>query len=457
MKSIIVGVVILFTLQLYVLSVEAAPQLSKHPVVLVVSFDGFRYDYLEKTDTPNLKALQREGVTVPYMTPQFPSNTFPNHHSIATGLTPDNHGVTDNTFYDPLLGKNLSGFNDDWEFWNYSPDVLPFYIRNELAGDERYSGCYMWAGSSTPYGASNEYRPTHYVAYNANIPWSERVDTVIEWMTDADKPTNMVFLYYNEPDSAGHSFGTDDDRTIQIIKESDDRAGLLFEKLKAAEIYDRINIIILADHGMQTVTRETIINTTDIIDRNLYQRLGSTPVYHIFPKDVDDTDRIYEAFKAASFSNRFSVYRKEELTHLKYSQNRRIMPILLLADPGFAFENVNPNPNYGVHGYNPSFLNMSAIFIAAGPQFKRGYTSQLPVNNIDLVPMFAKIMNVSNVPSDGTIERVELLLALDATTGAPTDAPTVAPTDPPEDNSAVRGASITAIVIAIAQIFLFKI
>lgn len=220
----------------------------------------------------------------------------------------------------------------------------------------------MWAGSSTPYGASNEYRPTHYVAYNANIPWSERVDTVIEWMTDADKPTNMVFLYYNEPDSAGHSFGTDDDRTIQIIKESDDRAGLLFEKLKAAEIYDRINIIILADHGMQTVTRETIINTTDIIDRNLYQRLGSTPVYHIFPKDVDDTDRIYEAFKAASFSNRFSVYRKEELTHLKYSQNRRIMPILLLADPGFAFENVNPNPNYGVHGYNPSFLNMSVSY-----------------------------------------------------------------------------------------------
>lgn len=132
MKSIIVGVVILFTLQLYVLSVEAAPQLSKHPVVLVVSFDGFRYDYLEKTDTPNLKALQREGVTVPYMTPQFPSNTFPNHHSIATGLTPDNHGVTDNTFYDPLLGKNLSGFNDDWEFWNYSPDVLPFYVSDTL-------------------------------------------------------------------------------------------------------------------------------------------------------------------------------------------------------------------------------------------------------------------------------------------------------------------------------------
>lgn len=117
---------------LHFLEVMSVPQLSKHPVVLVVSFDGFRYDYLEKTDTPNLKELQRQGVTVPHMTPQFPSNTFPNHHSIATGLTPDNHGITDNTFYDPLYGRNLSGFNDDWEFWNYSPDVLPFYVSQTL-------------------------------------------------------------------------------------------------------------------------------------------------------------------------------------------------------------------------------------------------------------------------------------------------------------------------------------
>lgn len=217
----------------------------------------------------------------------------------------------------------------------------------------------MWAGSSTPYGANNEYRPTHYVAYNGSIPWSERVDTVIDWMTHEENPANMIFLYYNEPDSAGHSFGTDDDRTIAIIKESDERAGVLFQKLKDAEVYDQINIIILADHGMQTVTRDTIINTTSIIDRNLYQRLGSTPVYHILPKDPNDTDLIYEAFKAASYTNKFSVYRKHELTHLKYSQNRRIMPILLLADPGYGFENVNPNPNYGVHGYDPNFKNMS--------------------------------------------------------------------------------------------------
>lgn len=124
MKSMVIVLDILLVFG----AISSLAALSKHPVLLVVSFDGFRYDYLNKTDTPNLKELQRQGITVPHMVPQFPSNTFPNHHSIATGLTPDHHGVTDNTYYDPLLGRNLSGFNDDWDFWNYSPDVLPFYV-----------------------------------------------------------------------------------------------------------------------------------------------------------------------------------------------------------------------------------------------------------------------------------------------------------------------------------------
>lgn len=109
---------------------SSVPNLSKHPVVLIVSFDGFRSDYLTKTPTPHLTALMEEGVSVPYMSAQFPTKTFPNHHSMATGLYPDVHGITDNTVFDPLHNKRLSGFNDDPEFWNYHPDVLPFWVGN---------------------------------------------------------------------------------------------------------------------------------------------------------------------------------------------------------------------------------------------------------------------------------------------------------------------------------------
>lgn len=105
--------------------------LSKHPVIVVISYDGFRYDYLEKTETPNLHRVKSSGVSVPYMQNQFLTNTFPNHHSIATGRYIESHGIVANFLYDPLYGKTLSGYNDDPGFWNYSSTVLPLWVSCE--------------------------------------------------------------------------------------------------------------------------------------------------------------------------------------------------------------------------------------------------------------------------------------------------------------------------------------
>jgi len=113
-------------------TINKQSKLSKHPVLLIVSFDGFRYDYATKTETPHLDTLKDEGVSVPYMEAQFPTKTFPNHHSIATGLFPEIHGVTDNSLFDPNFNKTLSGFNDDQEFWNFHPDILPIYVRFQV-------------------------------------------------------------------------------------------------------------------------------------------------------------------------------------------------------------------------------------------------------------------------------------------------------------------------------------
>lgn len=103
-------------------------KLSKHPVIVVISYDGFRYDYMEKTETPNLNRVKASGVSVPYMQNQFLTNTFPNHHSIATGRYIESHGIVANFLYDPLYGKVLSGYNDDPGFWNYSSSVLPLWV-----------------------------------------------------------------------------------------------------------------------------------------------------------------------------------------------------------------------------------------------------------------------------------------------------------------------------------------
>lgn len=110
-------------------SANAEISVSSHPILIVVSYDGLRHDYFDNTDrTPWLNALKRGGVSVPYMDPVFPTLTFPNHQSIATGLYAETHGITGNTLFDPLYNRTLSGFNDDPGFWNYHPDVLPIWV-----------------------------------------------------------------------------------------------------------------------------------------------------------------------------------------------------------------------------------------------------------------------------------------------------------------------------------------
>jgi predicted AlkP superfamily pyrophosphatase or phosphodiesterase len=65
----------------------------KSPIVVLVSFDGWRWDYIDRANTPNLHALAARGVQARGLIPSFPPKTFPNHFTIVTGLFPEHHGI----------------------------------------------------------------------------------------------------------------------------------------------------------------------------------------------------------------------------------------------------------------------------------------------------------------------------------------------------------------------------
>ena len=67
---------------------------------VVLSLDGFRFDYQDIANTPTLDSIQRNGVKAAGLQPVFPSLTFTNHYTIATGLYAENHGIVANSFYD---------------------------------------------------------------------------------------------------------------------------------------------------------------------------------------------------------------------------------------------------------------------------------------------------------------------------------------------------------------------
>ena len=81
-----------------------AQPVQNRPYVILVSLDGFRWDYGKLYMTPNLDELARTGVKAEALIPSFPTKTFPNHYTIATGLYPDHHGIVNNSFYDPAIG-----------------------------------------------------------------------------------------------------------------------------------------------------------------------------------------------------------------------------------------------------------------------------------------------------------------------------------------------------------------
>ncbi|CAL8123975.1 unnamed protein product [Orchesella dallaii] len=397
-------------------------KVSHHPVVLVVSFDGFRYDYLNKVDTPALHELKMGGVSVPYMEPVFPTKTFPNHQSIATGLYAESHGIVDNTFFDPEHNKILSGFTDDPGFWNYHPDVLPLWIRNEMAGEGRTSGCLMWPGSSQPYGIKNDSLPTYYYPkYNGSVSWEYRVETVISWITDDTKPANLVFLYFDEPDTHGHAFGPNRKETLEEISKVDNRTAYLVSKLKEADIFDQINLIVLSDHGMQEVKEERMVNITALIDRSLLKaRYGGTPVLQLIPRDGKG-EELYASLSSHSKSHNFTIWTKQEMHYrLRYGVSRRVLDFVVLSDVGYVFDDfkksisryekrwnykADPEREYGVHGYNPEEPSMRPFFIARGPAFRKGFEYQ-PIKNIDVVPLISEILSLPKFPSNGSLERV---------------------------------------------------
>ena len=95
---------ILLALVLSAVVLSAQSARPANPILILVSFDGWRYDYIDRLPAPNLRALAARGARAKAMIPSFPTLTFPNHYTIVTGLYPAHHGIVANVMTDPSIG-----------------------------------------------------------------------------------------------------------------------------------------------------------------------------------------------------------------------------------------------------------------------------------------------------------------------------------------------------------------
>ncbi len=406
--TIIIFITTLFFLACNSISKETAGNEPENYLILI-SFDGFRWDYMEKTDTPNLDRLVVNGVKADALIPAFPSKTFPNHYTIVTGLYPENHGIVANTMYDPVFDATFSLGNreevQNGRWWGGEP----IWVTAEKQGLKTL--CNFWPGSEAEIQGV---RPSFWVTYDGNVPNEERVEKVFEYL---DKPSkerpSFYTIYFSDPDDYGHLVGPDSLSINIAIKECDARIGQLIAGLEQRNLFDKVNIMIVSDHGMAQLSQERLIFLDDYLDPTDLKIPNLSPVMDIWC-DESEVDSIFNLINEKH--PHLSVYKKPDIPErLHYSNNRRIAPIIGIMDNGWSltshdyYESHQSYYSGGTHGYDPEYSDMHAFFLAHGPAFKSGIT--VPAfENIQLYNLMTKIFNIEPAPNDGNIEIVENVL-----------------------------------------------
>lgn len=373
--------------------------------VVMVSLDAFRWDYPSMYKTPTLNDIARKGVSAEHMIASFPTNTFPNHYSIATGLYPDHHGLVNNSFAAPELGlfyrMGDRSAVENPAFYGGEPVWVTAQKQGILAAS------FYWVGSEAPVGGMH---PHYWKKYDESAGYAARIDTVVKWLSyHPEKRPGLVTLYFDEPDATSHDAGPVSPATERVVEHLDSLMGVLREKLAALPIADRINLIILSDHGMAAVSPERYINLKKYVpDRMMASVTGGNPVYMINPAE-GKTDSILLLFGNV---RGLKAYRKGELpARWNYGTHPRIPEIIVVADSSWSIGTRPDGSNIrgGAHGYDNYNPDLWSIFYAEGPAFKKNYrTGEL--HNVDIYNLVCRILGLKPAPNDGDKARIRKLL-----------------------------------------------
>lgn len=363
------------------------------PVVILISIDGFRHDYLQRGVTPNLDALAHRGASAA-MRPSFPSKTFPNHWTLVTGLRPDHHGITANRIEDPARPGAVFTMATDDPFWWTA--ATPLWVDAERAGIR--TATMFWPGSNVVFGTT---RPADWQQYNQAVTGQQRVNAVLDWLRrpPALRP-RFVTLYFDTVDTAGHTFGPDDPRTTAAVAEVD---GLIGQLTKGLALLGRsADLVIVADHGMAGISAQRTIRFDQLVDPALYRVIESGPFLTIEPT-AGNAERLFAA--AVGRRDHLECWRKGDIpARFSYGSNPRIPSILCLADPGWMIVSGEPKEpiSGGTHGYDNAAPEMAALFIAAGPHIRAA--GPLPVfDNVAIEPLLRDLLGMpQDQTKDGT-------------------------------------------------------
>ncbi|KAL6854239.1 Phosphodiest domain-containing protein [Trichoderma novae-zelandiae] len=394
------------------------------PTTIIISLDGFRADFLQRGLTPRLNAFVREGVSPKWMHPSFPSVTFPNHYTLATGLYPEAHGIVGNTFWDPELEAEFH-YTDparslDPKWWGGEP----FWVTAGKQGVP--SAIHMWPGSEAHI---LHLEPEFVDKFNGKEELDNKVARILGWLdlpgresgsgaTRGMRP-QLIAAYVPNVDSDGHKYGPNSTEIRSTIQEVDAMMDKIFKGLDARNLTHIVNVIVVSDHGMATTDTTRLLQLEDLVDTSKIEHIDGWPLYGLRPKNPADLQGLYDGLAEKAKSNpNFDVYLRDVNMPERYhfSKNDRIAPLWIVPKTGWAIatkeqfdvEDAKANDLVyhprGLHGYDHEHPLMRAIFIARGPAFPHPANSQVDVfQNTEVYNLLCDSLGVRPKPNNGTL------------------------------------------------------
>ncbi|MFC4728259.1 ectonucleotide pyrophosphatase/phosphodiesterase [Coralloluteibacterium thermophilus] len=371
--------------------------------LILISLDGVHPDYLGRGDTPALDALAADGVLARWMTPSYPTLTFPNHYTLVTGLRPDHHGIVNNTIRDPELGRFTLSNREavgDGRWWGGEP----LWVTAQKAGLS--AATMFWPGSEAEIAGM---RPDRWTPFDGKLPPEARVDRLLGWMDlPAAARPHFITLYFEHVDSAGHYHGPESPERVAALAQIDAALQRLFDGLRARGLFDRVNIIVVSDHGMAETTPQRLVFLDDLMDLDDWEVVTAGQVVGLSPTRED---------AALPRENpHLQCWRKEDLpAEWHYGTHPRIPEVICQAAIGWKalrradLLRFGGRVNGGEHGFAPEEPAMRALFLAHGPDFARGRVID-PIDNVDVYPVLAELLGLTPLPNDGDATRLRAAL-----------------------------------------------
>ena len=402
------------------------PDLSfKQQRVLLISFDGFRHDYIKAYNLVHFAEFLKDGSKAGYNNPQFTTESYPNHWSMVTGAFVETHGIVANNFYDPVYKEYFSKHKkDQLKWWNETEPIWSTAVKQGVK-----TGVFYWPGSEAPFVNSTLFTR---VPFHEYMPFQVKVNQSLKWFLNEDY--KFVLIYHIQPHAIFHRYGINSPEFNVTLQQLDESFGYLISQLKHRGLYhaEDFNTIVVSDHGMVNIKKNLIINeyigegdaiiwtfTKNLIHlkplidlESLLMKLSKMPMVTVTLKQnmperlhYKNNRRVGEVIISALEGVNF-IYMSRDAFHINH--NGQVSTIMLTYEQKkhlliAAADKAN-------HGFDKAYPSMRGIFLARGSMFKQNFSTEAPIENIDIYPLICEILSINCDSRNGSIHRIKRFL-----------------------------------------------